>query len=383
MTRGIGSRKSSNAERNRRNARRSTGPRTPAGKAISRRNSLRHGLCANPAAGVVEDGGQFELLYAELTQAIPPRNILEEQLVHQIAVSLWRRQRATRIDAAISGIAVEAVQPWREEVQGWIERINGAWQVECIRERDPVSLKRRIEAGKLQPGEIWLRHVRPYLCTLDVIRDQIMRSGSGITAMMTMLVALAGKLDQVPGSFRAQDTEQLAWLLGESADRLPYDEDDVTYTDQQQWKGETDRLIGEARRRKPGKPMPKALDLLIRQRLDTLRQQREVCEDPYTTEQWQRKRIAALLPDAPTLDRLIRYETHAERSLLRALETLAKLRGAMVETVAAIMTRPEGGPAALTVHGRQECWSPNGSGFAKRTQPESVRSDPPGDTADA
>ena len=382
MTRGNGSRKSSNAERNRRNAQRSTGPRTPAGKAISRRNSLRHGLCANPAAGVVEDGGLFEHLHAELTEAIQPLNILEEQLVHQIAVSLWRRQRATRIDAAISGVAVEAVQPWREEVQGWIERINGAWQVECIRERDPVSLKRRIEAGKLQPGEIWLRHVRPYLCTLDVMRDRIMRSGSGITAMMTMLVHLAEKLDCAPRSFRAQDTEQLAWLLGESADRLPYDEDDVTYTDQQQWKGETDRLIGEARRREPGEPMPKALDLLIRQRLNTLGQQREVCEDPYTTEQWQRKRIAALLPDAATLDRLIRYETCAERSLLRALGTLAKLRGATVETIAAIVTRPEGGPAAMTVHGRRECWSPNGSSFAKRTQPESVRSDPLGDTAD-
>ena len=340
-----------------------------AASAISRRNSLRHGLCANPAAGVVEDGGLFEHLHAELTEAIQPRNILEEQLVHQIAVSLWRHQRATRIDAAISGIAVEAVQPRREQVQGWVDRINSAWQVECIRERDAVSLKRRIEAGKLQPGEVWVRHVRPYLCTLDVTRDQIMKSGSGITAMMTMLVDLAEKLDQVPRSFHAQDTEQLAWLLGELADRLPYDKDEVTYTDQQEWKRETDRLIGEARRREPGEPIPKALDLLIRQRLNTFRQQREVCEDPYTTEQWQRKRIAALLPDAATLDRIIRYETHAARSLLRALEMLAKLRGATVETVAAIMTRPEGGPAALTVHGRRECWSPNGSGFAKRTQP--------------
>lgn len=382
MNRGTRPTKSSVAERNRRNAQRSTGPRTPAGKAISRGNALRHGLCANPAAGVIEDGGVFEHLYAELTEAIQPRNILEEQLIHQIALSLWRRQRATRIDAAISGIAVEAVQPWREEVQGWINRINAAWKVECIRERNLVSLKRQIEAGKLQPGEIWWRHVRPYLCTLDAVRDGIMRCGSGITAMMTMLVALAEKLDQVPGQFRAQDTEQLAWLLGESADRLPYDEDEVTYTDEQLWKGQTDRLIGEARRREPGEPMPKALDLLIRQRLDTLHQQREVCEDPYTTEQWQRKRIAALLPDAATLDRLIRYETHAERSLLRALEILAKLRGATVETIAATMTRPEGGPAALTVQARRECWSPNGSGFAKRTQAESVGSDPPSDTAD-
>lgn len=46
-------------ERNRRNAAGSTGPRTVGGEARSRRNSLKHGLCANPAAGVVEEPERF------------------------------------------------------------------------------------------------------------------------------------------------------------------------------------------------------------------------------------------------------------------------------------------------------------------------------------
>ena len=44
---------------------------------------------------------------------------------------------------------------------------------------------------------------------------------------------------------------------------------------------------------------------------------------------------AALLPGATELDLLARYETHAERSLYRAIETLAKLRGVRVAVVAA------------------------------------------------
>jgi hypothetical protein len=40
-----------------------------------------------------------------------------------------------------------------------------------------------------------------------------------------------------------------------------------------------------------------------------------------------------------TLDRLLRYETHADRSLTRALDTLARLRGVTVETLSATVTR--------------------------------------------
>lgn len=51
-------------ERNRANARHSAGPRSDQGRAVSRGNALRHGLCANPAAGVVEDRRAFEDLHA-------------------------------------------------------------------------------------------------------------------------------------------------------------------------------------------------------------------------------------------------------------------------------------------------------------------------------
>jgi hypothetical protein len=59
---------------NRRNAQLSTGPTTTKGKGISRANSVRHGLSANLAAGVIEDAGAFEDLHSELVKHLIPRS---------------------------------------------------------------------------------------------------------------------------------------------------------------------------------------------------------------------------------------------------------------------------------------------------------------------
>ena len=349
--------KSDLAERNRQNARHSTGPRTDDGKAITRANALKHGLCANPASGVVEDGGAFELLHTGLVQRLEPRDTIEAGLVHRIAVCLWRLQRAARIDAAITSLAAQAVNPQREEAQQWVERINDAWRVEYVRETDPVLIRKRIKSGKLDKGDVWWRLVRPNLVTLDLTREtRIMRSGAAITAMMVMLDDLAGRLRRSPFTFSIDDCEKLAWLLGESAERLPRDIEDSVRPDKRRRCTETDRLIGEARDREATAPLSAALETRIGQRLETLRQQRQFCEEPYRTEQWERERTAAMLPDTATLDRLIRYETHADRSLHRALESLARLRGTTVETIAATMTGRTAAGATVELHGERTHW---------------------------
>lgn len=69
-------------------------------------------------------------------------------------------------------------------------------------------------------------------------------------------------------------------------------------------------------------------------------------------------RTAALLPDAATLDRMIRYESNADRSLHKALETLAKLRGATVETVAAKMTAQTAEGVDFEIRGERTQWKP-------------------------
>ncbi|MEX2671920.1 MAG: hypothetical protein WD294_07420 [Phycisphaeraceae bacterium] len=136
------------AERNRRNAQRSTGPRSEAGKERARRNSMKHGLCANPAAGVVEEPGRFHVLHEALVDRFQPRDEIEAGLVHRIAVSLWRLQRAATADAAATELAVRAVVPQREQVQRWIEGVQDAWRVETVAEFDPELRRQQQEDGK-------------------------------------------------------------------------------------------------------------------------------------------------------------------------------------------------------------------------------------------
>ncbi len=83
---------------NRRNALRSTGPTTPAGKARVRFNALTHGLLAKEVVLPGEDRAEFEGLVARLSDHYSPVGPIQEMLVEQIAVAYWRGARAVRAE---------------------------------------------------------------------------------------------------------------------------------------------------------------------------------------------------------------------------------------------------------------------------------------------
>jgi hypothetical protein len=208
--------------RNQTNGLKSTGPRSARGKAIAKRNSLRHGLCANPASAVVEDAGLFRKLHRSLVSEIGPTGVVEQALVHQIAICLWRLQRAAAIDAAVSDLSVANAATGRAEVQEWIGRINGAWRVERVEGHASDRVRRRKERGRRDSGGRDFRIVRPGLQTLDGFRERAMMcSGAALTAMAAMIEDLAQALHTRPGVFLPVEVEKLAWLLGESASLFP------------------------------------------------------------------------------------------------------------------------------------------------------------------
>jgi len=86
---------------NRANAQKSTGPKTPEGKARVRTNAIKHGL---RAADVIlpndpaESAEEFDDLRDSLIRDIQPANTLEHLLVDRLAVAHWRLRRAYRYE---------------------------------------------------------------------------------------------------------------------------------------------------------------------------------------------------------------------------------------------------------------------------------------------
>jgi hypothetical protein len=89
-------------EANRRNALKSTGPKTAEGKLVSRQNAFKHGLLARKVVIDSGDGrenrAEFEALLVESKEHYQPMGLEEESLVELMVVSQWRWARAVRCE---------------------------------------------------------------------------------------------------------------------------------------------------------------------------------------------------------------------------------------------------------------------------------------------
>jgi hypothetical protein len=86
---------------NRVNARHSTGPKTPKGKAAVRLNAFRHGLLARDVVLPQEDVDAFEGLWNQIRADLLPVGPIEEFLADQITNAIWRLRRAARAETAL------------------------------------------------------------------------------------------------------------------------------------------------------------------------------------------------------------------------------------------------------------------------------------------
>jgi hypothetical protein len=75
------------------NGRKSRGPKTAAGKAISSQNALRHGLVASTILIEGESAERFEALLASLVAEYEPKTETEMQLIENMAVCKWKQLR--------------------------------------------------------------------------------------------------------------------------------------------------------------------------------------------------------------------------------------------------------------------------------------------------
>src|SRR3954468_19256610 len=100
---------------NRRNAQKSTGPKTASGKEQSRRNALKHGLTGEGT--VLPEDLQLEVAaeVAIFSKALKPNEGFERVLVDQAALASVRRTRAfAAAEAGLRRRQRDAVRDWDE-----------------------------------------------------------------------------------------------------------------------------------------------------------------------------------------------------------------------------------------------------------------------------
>jgi hypothetical protein len=98
---------------NRRNAAKSTGPKTEQGKERSRRNALRHGLTAETVIGGLENAQDYKAFEEAVAADFDAQSAVERELVLRLSGLLWRLRRASRIEAGLFEIEANHLNQMR------------------------------------------------------------------------------------------------------------------------------------------------------------------------------------------------------------------------------------------------------------------------------
>jgi hypothetical protein len=104
-------------EANRRNALNSTGPKTEAGKRVSRCNAVRHGLTAETVLSALEDAEDYKAFEAAIIADYDAQSAVERELVLRLASILWRLRRATTMETGLFEIQAQQLHDYRQNRQ--------------------------------------------------------------------------------------------------------------------------------------------------------------------------------------------------------------------------------------------------------------------------
>ena len=144
---------------NRRNARHSTGPKTPQGKATASMNSLRHGLRASKIILPGEHQEDFDHIHDGLQNLYQPQDQAEQYILDQAAIAQWKLVRVEVLEAD----CYAAGKPFGERV-AMVDRLS---QVQVRLERTYFKAYKELErikaARQKRPQESKPDHSKDHL----------------------------------------------------------------------------------------------------------------------------------------------------------------------------------------------------------------------------
>lgn len=85
---------------NRKNAQKSTGPKSDAGKAVVSQNARTHGILSRNLIIKGESQAEFSELLCLLADEFQPVGLVEHALVERVGIALWRQRRLVRAESA-------------------------------------------------------------------------------------------------------------------------------------------------------------------------------------------------------------------------------------------------------------------------------------------
>ncbi|MFC1636182.1 hypothetical protein ACFL5Z_15230, partial [Planctomycetota bacterium] len=112
---------------NRRNAQKSTGPRTAEGKSVVSQNAVKHGLFAHENVTKCEKQSDFDEFREELLSGLAPVGGVESMLAGRIVSLSWRLKRVERMSSETIDVKIAKI------------------------EADSIDRRQRREAGLLDP----------------------------------------------------------------------------------------------------------------------------------------------------------------------------------------------------------------------------------------
>ena len=266
---------------NRRNARQSTGPKTPRGKARTRLNALQHGLLAREAVlqgfWIKESPRELEALHRQFWRQCAPVGALEEMLVEQIVTCYWRKRRVLRAE---SGEIAQSVG-------------EGVWA------------RLRYRAGQ---------HTR-FEETQGVLGESKLKMSTAGLDYMTEILQAVGDNIVVKGKLTDEMRKELIRVFGADSDGVA-----VELITLEKWRQDNpDRLKAAALKAQYGEVAAG----FIAERLEVYGHLRAAMETREAREEEERRR-ASTLPSGESVERILRYEGALDRQLFRLLRQLER-----------------------------------------------------------
>jgi hypothetical protein len=273
------------------NGGRSTGPRSPEGKAISKQNATTHGIFSHVAVLKEESRDDYEALLDGLRQSCQPVGSLEAVLVEKLATILWRHRRLLLAEV------------------GEIRQNLLSFDSVPLPDSPGKKQRQRLADDSLRAGMGLLnasRDAQSLINILEVLKDfrgQFRKKGFQEEQDKRKLKEIYGTPD-VTDIRGADIIYQYNYLLGKS-------------------KAAAERSDGENR-----PPIEASKEKMLQvleeeiQRIHTLVEKLEA----HQAQAMELKKLSGTIPWEPGMERILRYEASLERAFDRALVQLERLQ---------------------------------------------------------